>query len=237
MNASPLHSKVKVSLTLSDPIFVAGNVISGKMEMECKADKGLGIGIMMVELFAIQGALCHRIRRTLILIIVTELTSRDHLATSTFLHSRRLFQGPGLPPSNAVLPHPIPGDPPLPQHYHQARRGQTTFFFRIPTPATSPSAIDFGNGLACVRYEVKCSVGVAWKGEKRLVTDKKSVDVVESYEENDFLRIDPEGVIVGENGKIWVQGKVVGGLVVAGESACVELQVKNHSSKKVGCLV
>jgi hypothetical protein len=80
-------------------------------------------------------------------------------------------------------------------------------------------------------------VGVAWKGEKRLVTDKKSVDVVESYEENDFLRIDPEGVIVGENGKIWVQGKVVGGLVVAGESACVELQVKNHSSKKVGCLV
>jgi hypothetical protein len=55
MNALPFHSKVKVSLTLSDPIFVAGSVISGKMEMECKADAGLGIGIMMVELFAIQG--------------------------------------------------------------------------------------------------------------------------------------------------------------------------------------
>ena len=52
--------------------------------------------------------------------------------------------------------------------------------------------------------------------------------------EDDFTRIDPEGIIGGENGKIWVQGRVVGGLVVAGESACVELQVKNHSAKKVG---
>jgi len=59
MNASPFHSKVKVSLTLSDPVFVAGNVISGKMEMECKADTGLGIGIMVVELVAIQGTFGH----------------------------------------------------------------------------------------------------------------------------------------------------------------------------------
>lgn len=66
------------------------------------------------------------------------------------------------------------------------------------------------------------------------MTDEKSVDVVESYEENDFSRIEPEGIVVGENGKIWIQGRVVGGLVVAGESACVELQVKNHSSKRVG---
>jgi len=215
MNAMPFHPKVKVSLTLSDPTFVAGNVISGKMEMECKADAGLGIGIMMVELFATQ-----------------ELTSRDHSATSIFLHSQRLFQGPGLPPSNAVLPHPIPGELPLPQHYHQARRGHTTFFFRLPTPITSPSTIDFGNGLACVQYEVKCTVGVAWRGERILVTDKKSVDVVESYEEDDFSRIEPEGIVVGANGKIWAQGRVTGGLVVAGESACVELQVKNHSSKR-----
>jgi hypothetical protein len=84
---------------------------------------------------------------------------------------------------------------------------------------------------------VKSTVGVAWKGERRLVTDKKSVDVVEAYEEDDFSRIDPEGTVVGENGKIWVQGRVVGGLVVAGESACVELQVKNHSSKRVGNVV
>ncbi|KII84382.1 hypothetical protein PLICRDRAFT_69836, partial [Plicaturopsis crispa FD-325 SS-3] len=221
MNASPHHSKVKVSLTLSDPLYVAGNHISGKMEMECRADKGLGIGVMMVELFAIQGMHIHSVK----------LTSRDHSATSTFLHSRRFFQGPGLPPSNAVLPFPNPGDPPLPSNYYQARRGLTTFLFRFPTPSSSPSAINFGSGLARVRYEVRASVGVAWKGDKRLVTDKREVDVVESFEE-DFGRLDPEGVVVGENGKVWMQAKVVGGIIVAGESACVELQVKNHSSKK-----
>lgn len=166
--------------------------------------------------------------------LLIELTSRDHSATSTFLHSRRLFQGPGLPPSNAVLPQPIPGEPPLPQDYHQARHGQTTFFFQIPTPPTSPSSINFGGGLACIRYEVRCTVGVAWKGERRLVTDRKNVEVVERYNEDDFTRIDPESVTIGENGKIWVQGRVVGGLVVAGRSVCVELQVKNHSPKRVG---
>ena len=55
MNASPYHSKVKVSLTLSDPLFVAGGHITGKMELECRAEKELGIGAIMVELFAIQG--------------------------------------------------------------------------------------------------------------------------------------------------------------------------------------
>ncbi|KAJ6611168.1 hypothetical protein B0H10DRAFT_2224391 [Mycena sp. CBHHK59/15] len=219
MNASPHHSKVKVSMTLGSSVFVAGGYISGKMEMECRADKGLGIGVMMVELFAIQ-----------------ELTSRDHSATSTFLHSRRLFQGPGLPPSNAVQPHPVPGEPPLPSHYHQARRGQSTFLFRFPIPSSSPSSINFGGDLARVRYELHASVGVCWKGEKRLVTDKKDLEVVECFEE-DFSRPEPEGVVVAENGKIWAQGKIVGGVVVAGESACVELQVKNHSAKKNSGLV
>lgn len=57
MNASPHHSKVKVTLTLSDPVYVAGAHISGKMEVESRADLDslLGIGVMMVELYAIQG--------------------------------------------------------------------------------------------------------------------------------------------------------------------------------------
>lgn len=56
MNSQPHHSKVKVSMTLVDPTFAAGMHVGGRLEMECRADKGLGIGIMMVELFAIQGA-------------------------------------------------------------------------------------------------------------------------------------------------------------------------------------
>lgn len=55
MNASPHHSKVKVALTLADPVFVAGDYVAGKLELECRADKGLGVGVILVELFAIQG--------------------------------------------------------------------------------------------------------------------------------------------------------------------------------------
>ncbi|KAL1739443.1 hypothetical protein HDZ31DRAFT_6165, partial [Schizophyllum fasciatum] len=214
MNASPHHAKVKVSLTMGNRVFVAGGSLRGQMEVECRADQGLALHVMMVELFAIQ-----------------ELTSRDHSATSTYIHARRLFQGPGLPPSNAVQALPAPGDPQYPNNYYQARRGISTFPFRIPIPSTSPSSITFGSGLAKVRYEVRATVGVFWKGEKRLVIDRTEVDVVENYEE-DFSRAEPECVVVGENGKIWAQGRVIGGVVVAGESACVELQLKNHSTKK-----
>lgn len=83
-----------------------------------------------------------------------------------------------------------------------------------------------------MRYELRASVGVLWKAEKRLVTDRADLQVVECFAD-DPARPEPEGVVVGENGKIWAQGKVVGGVVVAGESGCVELQVKNHSAKKV----
>ncbi|KAF9557085.1 hypothetical protein CPC08DRAFT_67284 [Agrocybe pediades] len=216
MNATAHHSKVKVSTVLADTIFVAGDHVSGKLEMECRADKGLGIGIMMVELFAVQ-----------------ELTSRDHSATSTFLHSRRLFQGPGLPPSNAVQAYPQAGDPILPENYYQARKGRSTFLFRIPIPASSPPTISFGTGVAGVRYELRASVGVYWKGERRLVLDKRPVDVVASYPyEETALGKSPEAIAIGENGKLWMQGKIIGSVIVAGESACLELQVKNHSTKK-----
>ena len=128
--------------------------------------------------------------------------------------------------------YPARGDPPLPSNYYHARRGITTFFFQFSLPESSPSSIEFGSGLARLRYEVRANVGVAWKGEKKLVTDKKQVDVVEQYE-GDPVRGEAEGIIVGENGKIWMQGKVLGGFMVAGQPACIELQVKNHSSKKV----
>ena len=55
MNATPHHSKVKVSVTLSDSFFIAGDAVTGRMELESRADKGLGLGIIMVELVAIEG--------------------------------------------------------------------------------------------------------------------------------------------------------------------------------------
>jgi hypothetical protein len=160
-----------------------------------------------------------------------ELSSRDHSATSIFLSSKRLFQGPGLPPSNAVLAHPVPGAPPLPLHHFQARKGSTTFFFNFPIPLSSPNTINFGNGLAKVRYEVRVTVGAFWKGEKTYVRDSKEVDIAECLVESRLQR-EPT-TIVAETGKMWIQGQILGGSAVAGRSACVELKVKNHSIKKV----
>lgn len=55
MNASPYHSKVKVTLKFADTEFAAGGMVTGKIELECKAEKGLGINVIMVELYAIEG--------------------------------------------------------------------------------------------------------------------------------------------------------------------------------------
>ena len=230
MNATPHHSKVRVSLTLSSSLFVAGQDVTGKMEMECRGDKDIGIGLMMVELFAVQGihvffGICFCVNLSL-----EELNSRDHSASSTFLHARRLFQGPGLPPSNAVEPHPIPGEPPFPQGYFPARRGITSFFFRFPLPLSSPSSISFASGLAKLRYEVRASVGVSHRGEKRVVTDVVEADVVQC---EDMDGISAEHVVIGENGKMYVQGRIAGGRVISGQQAGLELHVRNHSSKKV----
>ena len=77
-------------------------------------------------------------------------------------------------------------------------------------------------------------MGVVWKGERRLVVDKQPVEVVAAYPYEDIVgNKEPEGVVIGENGKLWVHGKLVGPVLVAGESGCIELHVKNHSNKKV----
>ena len=60
MNASPHHPKVRVTCTLSDPLYVAGGFIAGKMEVECRTDKGLGLGVIMAELSAVEGLYYHR---------------------------------------------------------------------------------------------------------------------------------------------------------------------------------
>ena len=166
-------------------------------------------------LFAIQGSLgryCMWMKNN----GSSELSSQDHSATSTFLPSRRLFQGPGLPPSNAVFAHITPGDPPLPQHYYQARRGKSTFLFRIPIPTSSPSSISFASGLA--------KSGVWTSSERRCLLEEWK-EVVQAYPYEAYLRGPPEAIVVGDNGKLWMQGRMIGGLVVAGGSACLELQV------------
>jgi hypothetical protein len=222
MNTTTSHPKLKLSLSLSRSLFVAGtHPVSGTLSMQAHIDRGLGLGAIYVEIIGSE-----------------RLSSRDHSAVMEFLNGRKSFQGGKLPPSNSVYEIPLPmkneqmGER-IPEGYWQAKKGSSEFPFKLSLPSTCPSSISFGGGLARVKYELKASVEVFWKGERSLLIIKDDVDVVESF-------VDPEGkqlgecVAVGEQGKLWCKGNVVGGgVVVAGESACVELMVRNHSNKKV----
>lgn len=64
MNAVSRHAKVKVSLKLADQEFVSGEYVAGKMDLECKTDKGLAIGVIMVELLAFEGTLYYTYMKT-----------------------------------------------------------------------------------------------------------------------------------------------------------------------------
>ena len=56
MNVISSHAKLRTTLRFADLLFVAGDAVSGKMEVECKADTGLAMGVIMVELFGVEGA-------------------------------------------------------------------------------------------------------------------------------------------------------------------------------------
>lgn len=55
MNAGPHHAKLRVTAHVSSPVYVAGSEVTGKIDVECRAEKGLGLGTIMVELLAVQG--------------------------------------------------------------------------------------------------------------------------------------------------------------------------------------
>ncbi|KAF9007378.1 hypothetical protein BDQ17DRAFT_1422761 [Cyathus striatus] len=224
-NATSSHPKLRLSLHLADKTFLSGTYVSGKLETESKADvsSGLGLGSIMVEVFGVQ-----------------ELNSRDHTATSLILHAQRYFQGPGLPPSNAVLLTPQDSTG-MPEGYNPARRGTASFLFRIPLPPSLPNSIEFA-GAARTRYELRASVNVWWRGERRVVLCRREVEIVEEPKDEQERE---ERVAVGEGGKVSVSGRVWGyedtgegreGVLVPGRTGCVELFVRNHSSKKTSSL-
>lgn len=53
MNESSHHPKLRVTLTLGS-MFAAGGDVYGKMDVECRADAGVGLRAIKVELKGVQ---------------------------------------------------------------------------------------------------------------------------------------------------------------------------------------
>lgn len=75
-------------------------------------------------------------------------------------------------------------------------------------------------------------MSVAWRGDKRLVTDKREVKIVEGWDPTNAAP-SPQAVVITEGGRIWAQATLTNGVVVGGESACIDLQLKNHTQRWV----
>ena len=73
---------------------------------------------------------------------------------------------------------------------------------------------------------------MAWRGDRRLVTDTREVKVVESLDTLSPTTIS-QAVATAEGGNIWALAKVTNGAVIGGEAACIDLEMKNHTSRWV----
>lgn len=110
--------------------------------------------------------------------MLAELRNRDHTATKRILYSRLLFQGSGLPPSNAVAA----GSSPSQGGYYPALRGRTRFDFSFDLPKDLPSTCSFGAN-AVVRYELRAFASSIFEGDVDLKSEKKEVLVVERWDD------------------------------------------------------
>lgn len=144
------------------------------------------------------------------------------------------------PPSNAVRPRSESsslGDNKIPVDYHPARKGFTSFLFKLPLPSNAPSSLQFGGTLASVTYRLKAAAEVFWRGEHRLVIDTHDIVVVESPQDLDHKGEDVGVVVVGEGGKMWTHGRILDPFVIAGQTLTCRLHVKNNTLRKVSCVL
>jgi hypothetical protein len=100
---------------------------------------GLGICLMMVKLFAIQGLF--------ILFIIAQSPANAYVIHNLEImphdYSHRLFQGPPLNAIQSDFDLPS-GESPLPAHHYPTHSSLTTFFFHFPLLLSSPIPVSFG---------------------------------------------------------------------------------------------
>lgn len=158
-NATYHHPTITLTILPSANRFVAGSKLTGMLEVSCKDQNKVALGQLAIEFFGVE-----------------ELKLRDHSA-QTSIHGphKCLFQGPALPPSNAVAT----SEAPIAGHYYKALRGRTKFPFSFPLPSKLPSSATFEQ-LGAVRYTLKatCQVLTIKSQQNVVVTATRLINIV-----------------------------------------------------------
>ncbi|POW15471.1 hypothetical protein PSTT_02089 [Puccinia striiformis] len=159
-NATYNHPTISLNILPSAKLFTAGSKVTGMLEIICKERNSVALGQLAIEFFGIE-----------------ELKLLDHSAQSSIHGPHKcIFQGPALPPSNAVAT----SEAPIGGHYYTALRGRTKFPFSFPLPSKLPSSTNF-NDKARVSYALKatCQVLSIESRQNVLVTKSKNIQIVE----------------------------------------------------------
>ncbi|KAG0018205.1 hypothetical protein BGZ80_007455, partial [Entomortierella chlamydospora] len=216
MGAQPAKcSKLKIRIFYDSTIFQAGGNLFGRMEVTATSSRSLKLGEIAVELAAYE-----------------EITSKDFTATQSFLSSRLCFQGPNIPPSNAVH------GPCDENGFWMAKKGKTTFPFAFQLPLDCPSSLVFGQ-TASLRYVVTGMVQVFYHGKDETILKTKEAFVVEAWDGyNPDYRLpirasNSTKLFWGGSGSLELEAMLSEKLHSAGGNLTVEVKVKNNTSRKV----
>ncbi|KAF9366042.1 hypothetical protein BGX34_006753 [Mortierella sp. NVP85] len=208
-------SKLKIRIFFDSTIFQAGGNLFGRMEITATSSRSLKLGEIAVELAAYE-----------------EITSKEFTATQSFLSSRLSFQGPNIPPSNAVH------GPCDENGFWMAKKGKTTFPFAFQLPLDCPSSLVFGQ-TASLRYVVTGLVQVFYHGKDETILKSKEAFVVEAWDGyNPDYKLPVRAsnstkLFWGGGGSIVLEALLSEKLHTAGGNLTVEVKVKNNTSRKV----
>ncbi|GJJ70955.1 hypothetical protein EMPS_03305 [Entomortierella parvispora] len=208
-------SKLKIRIFFDSTIFQAGGNLFGRMEITATSSRSLKLGEIAVELAAYE-----------------EITSKEFTATQSFLSSRLCFQGPKMPPSNAV--HGQIDE----NGFWVAKKGKTTFPFAFQLPLDCPSSLVFGQ-TASLRYVVTGLVQVFYHGKDETILKTKEAFVVEAwdgYNPDYKLPVHASNstkLFWGGGGNLVLEAMLSERLHSAGGNLTVEVKVSNNTSRKV----
>ncbi|KAJ3303516.1 hypothetical protein HDU93_006468, partial [Gonapodya sp. JEL0774] len=115
--AKPLtkNSYIKTAMWLDRDVYLAGQPIEGRLEIECRTGKKMRIGDIIIEVIGYEE--------------VADKTLKTKVARRKFAASALVLQASDTAPSDAVVP-----SRPDNAGFFLAKKGMTVFSFKVPVP-------------------------------------------------------------------------------------------------------